>query len=220
MPGARRYLRLKSSHVSARHGEENLAVDQTLRIYSNPLKLILYFCASLGFVVAALLLLRDPTFRVNASKTAIAYVAVFFFGLGVIVFFVMLLRDGILRRPALQIDAHGWTYSPSLGFRSQRVSWQDIGGVAIYRQQVRSSRMYYLVLNAKHVEGLPPSRARAMTTSLYPTLSHAAMSVPLNTVFMRTTPQKVEQLLRDIHARFANEMHHFGVVVTDTIQEI
>jgi hypothetical protein len=197
-----------------------LDVDHTLRLYSNPFKQSLYLLGSFGFVAAGLLLLRDPKFSANARNVVIAYLCIGFFGLGSVVFLYSMARDLLVRHPVLQVDAQGWTYDPALRLHSQHVPWQDVGRVAIYRQRVRSSRMYYLVLEARRADELPPSRARAMAASLYPSMSVAVMTVPLNTVLMRASPAKVEHLLHSVQAEFPRELRSYSIEVADKIQDM
>jgi hypothetical protein len=193
-------------------------VDDTLRLYANPIKIILLFVASLAFVVVGWFMLQDPAVRANVTKLAAAYAAVGFFGLGAVVFLIALVRNSILRRPVLQIDAQGWTYRSPLGVRAKHVLWSDLNGVAVFQQQVRTTRTYYLALNGRYPDKLPRSPLRALQTNMYPAVSQAALLVPLNTAYVRTTPAKAEHLLRQIRARFASEFHRHGIVVADTIQ--
>jgi hypothetical protein len=129
-------------------------------------------------------------------------------------------RDLLLRRPLLQVDAKGWTYYPALRRHARQFPWQDIGRVALYCQRVRSSRTFYLVLEARHPDQLRPSRAQALTARLYPSMSLALMGIPLNSAFMRASPAKVERLLHRIQAEFSDEFYRYGIAVADTIQDM
>ena len=197
-----------------------LDVDHTLRLYGNPFKQSLYLIGSLGFVAAGLLLLRDPQFSADTVHVAMAYLCIGFFGLGTVVFLYSLARDLLMRRPVLQVDARGWTYHSTLGRQAQRVPWQAVGRIALYRQRVRSTRMYYLVLEARHSGQLPPSRARAVTAHFYPSMARAVMSVPLNAVFMRASPAQVEHLLHSVQAEFFRELQYYGIAVANQIQDM
>jgi len=137
-------------------------MDHTLRIYSNLFKQLLYLLGALAFVAAGLLILLGPTF---SGGEVIAVLALGFFGLCAIVFLVSIVRELLTRSPLLQISSGGWSYIPSLGVHPQHVSWEDIGQIALYRQRLRHS-MFYLVLEARHPETLPPSRAREMTAGV------------------------------------------------------
>jgi hypothetical protein len=197
-----------------------LNVDHTLCLYSNPFKQSLYLLGSLGFVAVGFLLLSEPKFRANTSNVVMAYLCIGFFGLGVVVFLYSMARDLLLRRPLLQVDTRGWTYSPALGQRSQHIPWQDVARVALYRQRVRSSRMFYLVLEAHQPDEVQPSGAQALTARLYPSMSLALITVPLNTVFMRTAPTKVERLLHRVQAAFSSEFNRYDIAVASTIQDM
>lgn len=195
-------------------------MDHTLRLYGNPFKQSLYLLISLGFVAAGLLLLRSPKYSAGALNVVMAYLCIGFFGLGSVVFLYSMARDLLVRHPVLQVDAQGWTYHPALGLHSQHVPWQDVGRVALYRQRVKSSRMFYLVLEARHPDELPPSPARAMAASLYPSMARVVMTVPLNTVLMRMSPAKAERLLRRVQTEFSGELHSYGIAVAGKIQDM
>lgn len=197
-------------------------MDGTLRLYANPLKLILYLVACLGFVAAGVFILYAASSQGGAAigVYVIAAVDLAFFGLGVVVFVIMLVRNLMFRRPVLTIDAHGWRYAQELGVRAQTVSWPEIASVAIFKQQINRTRMYHLVLEARNPAQLPASRVRSLTTRMYPTMAESLLIVPLNDVFVRATPAKLERLLQDIHTRFASELNGYGITVADTIQEM
>jgi hypothetical protein len=157
-------------------------MDHTLRLYGNPFKQALYLLDALGFVAAGLLLLSDPTFRADAPLAAVAYLCVGFFGLGAVVFLSSLARGLLMRRPLLQVDARGWTYDPALGRHARHVSWREVGRIALYRQRVAWSGAFYLVLEARHPDELPPPLTRALTARLYPARS------PVSGFAVKATP--------------------------------
>jgi hypothetical protein len=197
-------------------------VDHTLRLYRNPFKQLLYLLAGLGFVAVGVLMLSDPTVRADASRSGIAYLTVGFFGLGVVVSLYSLARDLVVRRPLLQVDAHGWTYDPPLGRNGGQVSWEDIGRVVLFCQHLasrfRTNRRYFFILEARHPDQLRQSRVRAFTHRLFPAFSQSLMGFSVNDAFMRTTPEKVERLLQHIQAEFSEEFHRYGIEVADTIE--
>ena len=195
-------------------------MDHTLRLYSNPFKQSLYLLVALGFVAAGLLMLRDPQFSADTAHAVMAYLCIGFFGLGSVVFLYSITRDLLVRHPVLQVDARGWTYHPALGRQVQRVPWQAVGRIALYRQRVRSTRMYYLVLEARHSGRLPLSRARAVATHLYPSIAQAVMTVPLNAVFMRASPAQVEHLLHSVQVEFFRELQYYSIAVANQIQDM
>jgi hypothetical protein len=200
-------------------------VDHTLRLYSNPFKQSLYLLGTLGFVAIGVVLLRSAKFSTGGLSAVIVLVmaclCIGFFGLGSVVFLYSMARDLLVRRPVLRVDAQGWTYNPALGLHSQQIPWQDVGRVALYQQRLTSSRMLYLVLEARHPDDLPPpSRMHAMTASLYPSMALAVMTVPLNTVFIRASHAKAERLLHSVQAEFSSELHSYGIAVADTIQDM
>lgn len=196
-----------------------------MRFYGNPLKFLLLLLGSAIFVAIGLWILRAPTVSVSpfgVFGVFIAWVAIAFFGLGAVVFLIGCLHDVILRRAVLEIDEQRWSYSPPLFVRRQTANWQDIDHVAIYRQQLGQRRtMYYLV-----VHGVDPSKAAhtsrfaAGMYNIYPALREALIGVPLNYLFVRTTPAKVEGVLERIRTRYAYELHLYGIRVDTAIRAL
>lgn len=193
-------------------------LDRTLRLSSNPLKQSLYLLGSLVFVAVGILMLRDP--KADTGTMVIAYLCIGLFGLGVVVFLFSLAREFLMRRPVLQVNSQDWTYNAALRPHPQYAPWQDIGRIAIFRQQLPHGRMFYLALEARNPDEVPHSRMRSITASFYPSMSQAVMTVPLNTVFVRTTPAKVKRLLRRIEASFSDELHSYGIAVDDEIHDM
>jgi hypothetical protein len=205
-------------------------MDSTLRLYANKLKLIYLFVILLAGVVVGVLPLWVAFSRADIVGVIIRSVIWYAILLAlaadlcapvVVIFLIMLLRRVVLRQPVLQVDVLGWIYRHELGFVTRRIDWSEIGGIAIYRQQLPSNRRnYYLVVDAKHPDMVPSSRARSLIVALYPSMSRAVLRVPLNAAFVRVTPAKAEGLLRDIRARFAGEIRGYGIAVADEIQEM
>lgn len=189
-------------------------MNHTIRLYQNPSKQAILLLGSLGFVAIGLVLIHDPRNAVTG------YVAVAFFGLCAATFLAMIARDLIRRRPLVQVDAQGWTCNQPLGGKSEHVAWQDIGRITLRRQSMARSRMFYLVLEARHPEALPPSRLRAAAAAIYPTLTTTLMSIPLNQAFVRTTPAKLERTVHTIQTEFAGELYHYGITIDDTIRNL
>jgi hypothetical protein len=181
---------------------------------------LIFLFAAVGFTAAAPLMVHDSKVRASAFNTAMAYTCIVFFGLGVVVFLVMILVYGVFRKPVLEIDAQGWRYMPPLLVRGQSVAWQNLGDVGVYRQSMTRSTTYYLVAHARNPQGLPGRRVRAFGARLYPSLAGAALIVPLNTVFLRQTPAKCQHLLERIAQACAPEIHHHGVRVARDVRDL
>lgn len=197
-----------------------MITSQPLRLYANPVKQFLYLLGSAAFVSIGILLLQDPKVRANPSKTAMAYAAIVFFGLCAVIFLIMMLRYTIFRLPVLQIDAEGWSYKPPLAGEAQMVPWQNIRAIAVLRQKMPRTSMYYLVVYARDPQQAPHPRTRAFTASLYPALSGAAMSIPLNTLFVRMTPANTKRLLERIVSTCAHEIQLYGVQVSAELYDM
>lgn len=197
-----------------------MTTDHSLRLYANPVKQFLYLLVSGAFVLGGLLLLHDPKVRANPAKTAGAYAAIIFFGLGVVVFLIMILRYTVFRSPVLQIDAQGWSYSPPLLGEALAVPWYNIRAIALLRQKMPRNTMYYLVVYARDPQQLPHARTRTFTARLYPSLSGAAMSIPLNSLFVRTTPAKGKRLLERIASTCPHEIQLHRVQVSGEMYDM
>lgn len=198
-----------------------MRTGQLLRLYANPVKPFLLLLVAAGVTLIGLLMLQDSKTHASAFDTAKAYAVIVFFGLGTVVFLVMILVYVFVRRPVLQIDGQGWSYRPPLLAGAQTVEWPNIAHVAVCRQKLpRGGSMYYLVVHARDPHRLPRPRVRAFTARFYPSLWGAAMSVPLNYMFLRTTPAKSRQLLGRILTTCAYEMQFYGVQVSSEIHDL
>ncbi|HEY1387065.1 MAG TPA: STM3941 family protein [Ktedonobacterales bacterium] len=191
-----------------------MRVGQPLRLYANPVKLVLLLLASAIFVAIGLLMLHDPK-----ASAFIAWAAIVFFGLGVVVFLIMVIRDVVLRRAVLQIDERGWSYRSGSPVGSRTVNWQDIAHVALYRQQMGPGRtMYYLVVHGRDLNKV--TRAAHFSARFYPSLQGSLMMLPLNYLFVRTTPKKVKGVLERIRTRYGYELQLYGIQVDAEIHAL
>ncbi|HEX8036313.1 MAG TPA: STM3941 family protein [Ktedonobacterales bacterium] len=197
-----------------------MITSQPLRLYANPVKLLLLLLGSAVFVLIGFLMLQDAKVRSDASQTAMAYVAIAFFGLCSVVFIIMIVRDTVFRLPVLQIDGQRWNYKSPLGGKAQAVPWQNIRAIALFRQKLPRTSTYYLVVYARDPQQAPRPRTQAFTARFYPSLSGAAMSVPLNTLFVRTTPSKSKRLLERIVSTCAHEMQLHRVQVSGEMYDM
>lgn len=196
-----------------------MITSQPLRLYANPVKPFLFLLLSLVFTSLGFLMLQDPKVQANPSKAVWAYVAIVLFGLGSLVFLVMILRNVIGRHPLLQIDAQGWRYTPPLSGKEQAVTWDNVGAIALFQQTLpRGGTVYHLVVYARDPRRLPPTRARALAGSISPALAGAAMSIPVNAFFLRSTFAKSKQLLERIASSSAYEIQYYGVQVVRDMQ--
>ena len=76
-----------------------------LRLYANPVRILLYLLGSAAFVAGGLWLLRHPTANANPLTAATAWFAIVFFGIGTAIFLLMFIRDVVVRRAILRIDS-------------------------------------------------------------------------------------------------------------------
>ena len=188
-----------------------------LRFYATPVKLLLLLLTSAMFVAVGILMLRDPKTSVNPVNVFMAWAAIVFFGLGVVVFLIVLLGDVVLRRAVLEIDEQGWRSTQLV--REQTVNWPDIEHVAVYRQRLGQARsMYYLVIHGRNPNKEAP--VTRFSARFYPSLHGSLMTIPLNNLFVRTTPEKVERILKRIRARYAHELQLYGITVDSEIHAL
>ena len=192
---------------------------QPLRFYANPVKFLLLLLGSAMFVAIGFWMLHDPKASAKPVNVFIGWAAIVFFGLGAVVFLIMHFRNLIVRRAVLQIDEQGWSYLSGLFVGTRTVNWQEIAHVALYRQRLgQGGTMYYLVLHGNDPNKV--TRAARFSARFYPSLQGSLMTFPLNTLFVRTTPAKVERVLERIRTRYAYELRLYGIQVDTEIHAL
>ena len=192
---------------------------QPLRFYASPVKFLFLLLGSAMFVAVGFWILQDSKARANSINVFIGWAAIVFFGLGVVVFLIMIIRDIVLRRAVLQIDEQGWSFLAGPFVGTKTVNWQDIAHVAIYRQRLGQGRtMYYLVIHGKVPSKV--TRATRFSARFYPALRESLMTLPLNNLFVRTTPKKVARVLERIRTRYAYELQLYGIHVDTEIHAL
>lgn len=190
-----------------------------VRLYVNPVKQLLLLVICVIFVVIGYFMRQDPT------RGSIGYFVLILFGLGGLMFLYQLVQAIILRQPVLEITPSGWRSRPSPFTRATLVSWGDISQIVIFRQRGRPGHnMFYLVALARDPNQLPPGRLRALNAALnaamFPKLRAAALTIPLNSSYVRTTPKQCDELLRRIHATCGRELYQYQVGIIPTIQDL
>ena len=191
-----------------------MSEGQPLRFYANPVKYLLLLLTSAAFVIGGVWILHDPKMSASPFNVIMAWLVIGLFGLGILFFLIIFIRDAIFRLPVLHIDEQEWSTRTTLFVKKQTAKWQDIDHVAVYRQwrsqsaiRHRPEYMYWLV-----VHGVDPgkaarnSRFSARMYRLYPSLRESLMVVPLNNLFVRTTQEKVVRVIERIRARYDVEL--------------
>lgn len=198
-----------------------------LRLYANPVKISLYLLGSAAFVAGGLWLLRHPTANANPLTAATAWFAIVFFSIGTAIFLLMFIRDVVLRRAILRIDEQGWNYRATLFLGKQAASWQDITHVGIYRQWMGESRfrrratyMYWLIAHGTDLQKVARVTRDPFSARFYPALRGTLIAVPLNMLFIRVTPQKLDRMLERIRTEVDFELRLYGVQVNDIIRDL
>jgi hypothetical protein len=206
-----------------------MRIGQPFCLYANPVRPLLLMLGALGFTVAGVWMLRDAHASANPFNVVGAWVAIVLFGgLGIPVFLLMIGRDVILRRPILRIDQQRWWYRRNLalfGDWSDSVDWHDIDYIGVCRepgwQSQRGTRRnrkyrYYLVAHAKDDPMDPDTAAQKSYNS---TLGDG-VAVPLDFVFLHTTPKKAQGILQRIVAQYSLEMQLHGVEVDNELHDV
>ena len=170
-------------------------------------------------------LVRDSGGEVLFSAAGWVFLVVF--GCGTAIMLLQLVRDGVLRYPLLQIDDQGWSSRRTLFLGKRTANWQDIEHIGVYRQYAgqynivrTTSYLYYLVVQAKD----PAKAARVSiypsAMRFYPVLHEALMAVPLNSLFLHTTPDKVEEVLQQILDIYSVEIASYGIQASTEIESL
>ncbi len=202
-----------------------MITSHSLRLYANPIRLLLYLLVFGAITLGGVWLLR--TSGGDPLLVVVGWIFIVFFGLGTAIFLAQFVRDVVLRRPILQIDEQGWSSRPSLVQGKRSASWQDIEDLGVYRQWagqrgiLRSTRYaYYLVVHGRRTEIASHGRLDALSIRFYPLLQESMMAVPLNTLFLRTTPEKVEQVLRYILHTYSHEIQVRRIQASTEVRDL
>lgn len=189
-----------------------------LRFYASPVRLLLLILGSGVFVAGGVWILRTPRYSYDV---VMAWLAIWFFGLGLIVFLILVMRDVIFRQPVLEIDGQGWSRRTAFLANQQTIHWQDIERVGVYSQELgQKRRMFYLVIYGRNPNNVAHVTTQRFVTRFYPVLQGALMTLPLNNLFLRATPAKVERILERIRAVYASEIRQYGIQIDTAIQRL
>jgi hypothetical protein len=202
-----------------------MRTSHTLRLYANPLRVLFLGIVFGAFTMLGVWLVRDSGGEFLFAAAGWIFLVVF--GCATAIMLLQLVRDGVWRRPLLQIDDQGWSSRPTLFIGKRTAHWQDIEHIGIYRQYAgqytivrTTNHLYYLVVHAKE----PAKAARVsidpFAMRFYPTLHEAMMLVPLNSLFLHTTPDKVEEVLQQILDIYAVEITSYGIQASTEIESL
>lgn len=194
-----------------------MRAGQPMRLYANPVRLLFFFLFFAAFTVVGVLMVHDPT-GVPCGAVG-AWLCLIFFGLCAALMLLQLVRDGILRRPVLQIDEQGWSFRSTLFMGKWIAYWQDIAHVGLYRQVIgHGASTYWLVIQAKDPNKAARVSFGPFAKRLYPSLRGALMAVPLNQVFLRTTSKKAEEVYRRLVSTYEFEFSLYGIQTSTRVQ--
>lgn len=180
-----------------------------LRYYPSAMKLLLLLLGAGVFVTAGALMVAST--RNDPIRTVIGYIAIGFFGLGVLVFLALLAGRVVHRRAWLTVNSAGIA-SDAYG-RRRFVPWDQMRDIAIYRQVASRSSQYYLVVHLRDGVPMPAGFSSRLNAALYSSLAQAGMIVPLNMLFVRCTRARRARLLEQIASRFGSQLGAYGIAL-------
>lgn len=202
-----------------------MRTSHPLRLYANPLRLLFLGIVFGTFTGVGAWLVRDSGGEVLFLAAGWIFLVVF--GCATAIMLLQLVRDGVVRRPLLQIDDRGWSSNSTLFLKKRAATWQDIKHIGIYRQYggqytiVRTtSFLYYLVVHAKDPTKTERVSLDPFALLSYPALHGALMAVPLNSLFLRTTPDKVEEVLKQIFDIYSVDIASYGIQASTEIKDL
>jgi hypothetical protein len=195
-----------------------------LRYYLNLPKILVFLAGCGAFVAAGVWMLVRP--GSGAPDLLIAIPTMAFFGLGCVVFLVLLGVAVIARKPLLLLTPNGVSQPFPLGrYRVPLVPWEDFASISVLRQALRYSQ-YYLAFTAREPRqrarefGALSARVYEAALSLYPRKSAVCCSLQLSFAFFRVTPATCQRVLHDIGTVFAPEIERYGIIVQDQIESL
>lgn len=193
-----------------------------LRLYANPVKLLLLLVFTTGLAGLCYWLLKHPQpGRWFPFDTFMAIACIALFGTGGVVLLLASVIWIIFRRPLLAIDGQGLLAQSSPFGGGQAVNWPDISDIVVVRQRYSHSvTQYHLLARVKDPAGLPHPRWRAFNARFYPQMANAGAFVTLNFVFLRTTPTKIDRLLERFAETCAHEIKFYGIGLHREIHDL
>lgn len=80
--------------------------------------------------------------------------------------------------------------------------------------------MFYLVIYGRNPNNVAHVTTQRFVTRFYPVLQGALMTLPLNNLFLRATPAKIEWILERIRAVYTSELRQYGIQIDAAIQRL
>lgn len=204
-------------------------MDRTVRFYANTVKYLLGILGGAALIACAAWLIQVSGPHAKPGGLAFLWGGIALFGFAVLVVIIAFIRDVVLRVPVFQVNDQGWSRQGKLFGKKKTANWQDIVHVGVYRQRIRrglvgslvAQNIYYIVVHGDDPNGSARvSPYTALNHRLYPGLRGALLVVPLNNLFLRATPAKVERILERIRAVYASEIRQYGIQIDTAIQRL
>jgi hypothetical protein len=192
--------------------------QRELRYYASIPKMLLLLLVSGIFVFIGWQMLRTHRASMNLI---IAWLAIGFFGLGVVAFLAML-AFAILRIPLLAIDTKGITArQPLMPWKRVFVPWPDIARIGIRTQRgFHGSSFSMFQAQARGPSRYSSRRAQRFVAGLDPTLLGVVISVPFGFLFVWASRNRRVSLLNRVYQTFAPEIIQYGAIVDEAEQVV
>lgn len=185
--------------------------QRELRYYVNIPKLLLLLFICVLFVVGGQQMLR------GGGNVIAAWLAIGFFGLGVLTFLAALSFAVLLRRPLLAVNATGITAAQLLvPWKKVFVPWSAIARIGIRtRRGAHSTSFSTFQAHVRDPNRYSSPRVQRFIDSYDPTLQGIVISVPLGFLFLWASRKRRATFLQHIYQTFAPEIIQYGVVVDE-----
>lgn len=187
-------------------------------LHASPWKVIFYLITSAAFVAGGYLIGFRSGARPDAFTLFMAGLTIFLFGLGGVIFGAQFIVEVIARRPLAQFTEEGLRCRTSfLRARETRLSWSQIARITVYYQKTGRSSMSYLSIIPRSLAFYQALASGASFAALSTLRGLGGALIPLNSVYLRATPARCEQLLQELQTACASEIARYGVSVEPNV---
>lgn len=137
-----------------------------------------------------------------------------FGGVCSVTFLYWLACMAIYRKPLLAFTDAGVQSSIAVQpWRVTFVPWAEVESMGIFAQKMPRNKSYYFAVNVRDISAYRTSTSRLgrMAANMYPSLAHAAIAIPVNSLYLFATRQRRADMLERINASFASEIIRYQV---------
>ena len=178
-----------------------------LRFYAHPLKLTLLFLIMASVCAIFIWLLFNP--NVAGGIAPVAFLSALLFGYGAIAYLTLIILFVIKRRPLLDIDANGCTYSMPFTFGERFLPWDNIASISLATRHAQRSfyTQRYLIVHAERPEELPHAQRKAIIRRLLLVSTSPGQAISFGYFFLRASSADVEDMFQRI-VRVAGDINN------------